>query len=115
IAHAEDGGAVGDDGDEIALGGQLVGSSRGGGDTLDRHGSARRIGEAEVALRRHRLGGDNFDLARPAAGVKVDRLRVRKFDVAFHAASRSSRGALSGTFIPEPPSLGARFAVTTWT
>ena len=70
IAEAEDGGAVGDDGDEIALGGVVVGGVLIGGDRQHRDRDARRIGQREVALRRHRLGGDHFELAGPALAVK---------------------------------------------
>ena len=83
IAEAEDGGAVGDDGDEIALGGQVIGLARIGGDFLDRHGDAGRIGEAEVALGRHRLRRDDLDLARPPARMEIQRFGAREFDVAF--------------------------------
>ena len=58
IAEPEDGGAVGDDGDEIALHRVVVGAARILGDGQHRHRDARRIGERQVALGRHRLGGD---------------------------------------------------------
>ena len=83
IAEAEDRGAVGDDRDEIALGGQLIGAAGIVGDRLDRDRDAGRISEAEVALRRHRLGGDDLDLARAAARVEFERLGFGEFDVAF--------------------------------
>ena len=85
IAEAEDRGAVGDDRDEIALGGIIVGKVGILGDGAHRHGDAGRISEAQVALRRHRLGGDDLDLARPALGVEVERLVLREFDVAAFA------------------------------
>ena len=100
IAEAEDRGAVGDHRDQIALGGIVIGRGRILGDRAHRHGDARRISEAEVALRRHRLGGDDLDLAGPAHGMEVQRLGLREFDVAAfaHAAlscfrhrSRASR------------------------
>src|ERR1700728_4697110 len=56
IAEAENGGAVGDDGDEIALGRVVVGERLIRGDGQHRDGDAGRIGERKVALRRHRLG-----------------------------------------------------------
>ena len=89
IAEAEDGGAVGDDRDEIALGGIIVG--RGGifGDRAHRHGDARRISEAEVALGRHRLGGDDLDLAGPPHRMEFERLGLREFDVAAFAHLRA--------------------------
>ena len=66
IAEAENGGAVGDDGDEIALHGVVVGLARVLGDRQHRHRDAGRIGQRQVALGRHRLGGDDFELAGPA-------------------------------------------------
>ena len=73
IAEAEDGGAVGDDGDHVALGGVVEGFGRVLGDGLHGDGDARRIGEGEVALRGHRLGGDDLQLAGAARGVEVER------------------------------------------
>ena len=70
VAEAENGGAVGDDGDEIALGRVVVGACLVLGDGQHRNGDAGRIGERQVALRRHRLGGDDFELAGPALAVK---------------------------------------------
>ena len=76
IAEAEDGGAVGDDGDEIALGRVVVGLALILGDGQHRHRDAGRIGERQVALRRHRLGGDDFELAGPALAVKQQRFLI---------------------------------------
>jgi len=73
---AQDGRAVGDDGDELALGGVIVGLALILGDRQHRHRDAGRIGEREIALRRHRLGGDDFELARPALAVKQQRFLV---------------------------------------
>ena len=70
IAEAENRGAVGDDGDEIALGRVVVGAALVLGDGQHRNGDARRIGEREVALRRHGLGGHDLELSRPALAVK---------------------------------------------
>ena len=70
IAEAEDGGAVGDHRDEIALGRVVVGEGLVLGDGQHRNGDAGRIGERKVALRRHRLGGDDFEFAGPALAVK---------------------------------------------
>ena len=83
IAEPQDGGAVGDDGDEIALGRVVVGAARVLGDGEHRHRDARRIGERQVALGRHRLGGDDSSLpgrptlwnCRASWSVKVGRLR----------------------------------------
>ena len=78
IAETENGGAVGDDGDEVALGGIVVGERLICGDGEHRNGDAGRIGEREVALRRHRLGGHHFELSRPALAVKQQRFLVGK-------------------------------------
>ena len=56
VAQAQDRGAVGDHRHQVALGGVLVGEVRIFGDGQHRHGHARRIGQREVALGRHRLG-----------------------------------------------------------
>ena len=71
IAEAENGGAVGDDGDEIALHGQVVGFARVLRDRQHRHGDAGRIGQRQIALRRHRLGGDDLKLAGPAHAMEL--------------------------------------------
>ena len=70
IAEAKDRGAVGDHRDEIALGGVVVGVGLVLGDRQHRHGDARRIGQREVALGRHRLGRDNFEFSGLAFAVK---------------------------------------------
>ena len=88
IAEAEDRGAVGDHRDEIALARVIVGAGRILGDRAHRHRDAGRISEAQVALRRHRLGGDDLDLARPPARVEFERFGFGIFDVAFgHGAA----------------------------
>ena len=66
VAEAENSRAVGNDGDEIAFNGQVVGLARVFGDRQHRHGDAGRIGQRQVALRRHRLGSDDLELAGPA-------------------------------------------------
>ena len=76
IAETENGGAVGDDGDEIALGGVIEGAAFVLGDGQHRHGDAGRIGQRQVALGRHRLGGHDFELARAALAVKQQRFLV---------------------------------------
>ena len=76
IAEAEDRGAVGDDGDEIALDRVIIGLGGVGRDRLDRHGDARRIGQRQVALRRHRLRRHDFELAGSPLGVELQRLLV---------------------------------------
>ena len=52
------------------LGGVVVGGVLIGGDRQHRDRDAGRIGERKVALRRHRLGGHDFELAGPALAVK---------------------------------------------
>ena len=71
IAQPQNRGAVGDDGDEIALDRVVVGAARILGDGEHRHRDARRIGERQVALGRHRLGGDDFQLAGPPDAMKL--------------------------------------------
>ena len=70
IAEAENGGAVGDHRDEIALGRVVVGLGFVLGDSEHRNGDAGRISKREVPLRRHRLGGHDFELSRAALAVK---------------------------------------------
>ena len=60
VAEPQDGGTVGDDGDEIALHRIVVGAAWILRDGQHRDGHARRIGERQVALGRHRLGGDDL-------------------------------------------------------
>ena len=71
IAEAEDGGAVRDHGDEVALVGVVVGRRRVLRDGVHRHGDARRIGERQVALGGERLGRGDFELAGLALGVEL--------------------------------------------
>ena len=76
VAEAEDGGAVGDYGDEITLGGVIEGAIFVLGDGEHRHRDARRIGQRQIALGCHRLGGDHFELARTALTVKQQRFLI---------------------------------------
>ena len=72
VAESEHGGAVGDDGDEVALRRVLV---REIGILLDleaRLGDAGRVGERQIALIGQRLGRNDGDLSRPAVGVVVE-------------------------------------------
>ena len=76
VAQAQHGGAVGDDGHQVALDRVVVG---GGGILLDREaggGDARRIGQRQVALRDQRLAGDDLDFARPARAMHDQRVAV---------------------------------------
>ncbi len=76
IAEAEDGRAVGDDGDEVSLVGVVVGGGGILGDGEHRHRDARRIGERKVTLRRQRLGGRDLELAGFSLGVELQRFLV---------------------------------------
>ena len=76
IAEPENGGAVGDDGDEVALDGVVVGLALVLGDGEHRHCDARRIGQRKIALGRHRFGGDDLELAGTALAVEEQRLLV---------------------------------------
>ena len=78
IAKAQDRGAVRDYRHQIALGGVFVRQLWIGGDRQHRHSDARRIGQAEVALGRHRFGGLDADLARRRVAVEVQRLFIGK-------------------------------------
>ena len=68
-AKAEHRRAVGDHGDEIALGRVFVDLSGLASDLQTRFGHTGRVGQSQIALRRGRLGGNDFDLSRAAAGV----------------------------------------------
>ena len=78
IAEAENGGAVGDDRHEIALGGVVVGGVGFLGDAAHRHRHAGAVGKRQIALGRHRLGRSDFELAGLSALMKLQRLLVRK-------------------------------------
>ena len=67
VAEPEHGGAVGDDGDEVALGRVLVDVVRILLDLEAGLGDARRVREREVPLIVQRLRGDDGDLAGPSA------------------------------------------------
>ena len=91
IAHAEDRGAVRDHRDEVPLGGIVV---DGGGivvDRLHRHRDAGRIGERQVALRGHRLGGDDLDLPRTAFRMEEQGFAFGELQ-RFVGHGRASRG-----------------------
>ncbi len=77
IAEPQDRRAVRDDGHEIALGGVVEDRVRVVGDGAHGGGHARRIGEREIPLRCHGLGGNDFELAGPALDVEAERLLVR--------------------------------------
>ena len=64
VAQAEYGGAVGDDGDQVALGGVGVNEGRIALNFEARHGDAGGVGQAQVALGTARLRGRDGDLTR---------------------------------------------------
>ena len=61
---------------KLPLVGVVVGLALVLGDRQHRHRDAGRIGQRQVALGRHRLGGDDFELAGPALAVKQQRFLV---------------------------------------
>ena len=65
VAESEDGGAVGDDRDQVALGGVLESVLWVLLDFEAGHGHAGRVGEAEISLGAARLGRDDLDFAGP--------------------------------------------------
>ena len=73
IAEAEDGGAVGDDRDEVLARGQVGRLGRVGGDRLAGRGDAGRIGERQVALVAERLGRLDLELSGPRIAVVEER------------------------------------------
>ena len=77
IAQAEHRGAVGDHRHQIAARGVVVDGVRVLEDGEAGGGDARRIGQRQVARRGQRLGRRDLDLARPAAGVQLQRLLGR--------------------------------------
>ena len=76
IAEPQDRGAIGDDGHQIAFGRVIISGGRVFRDGNDGHRHARRIGERQIALCRHRLGGDDFELAGPPARVELQRFLI---------------------------------------
>ncbi len=81
IAHPQDRRAIGDDGDEIALSGIIIGGRRIFGNHAHRDGDAGRISQRQVALRRHRLGRNDLDLAGAAGRMEKQRFTLGKFDI----------------------------------
>ncbi len=78
IAEAEDRRTVGDHRDDVAARGVVIGRVRIFGDRQHRHRDARRIGQRQVALGRHRFGGHNLELARPSLGMEQQGLLLGK-------------------------------------
>ncbi len=71
VAEAEDGGAVRDHRDEIALRGVVEDRARLALDVQAGKGDTGRIGERQIALRGQRFGRRDRQFAGPAAGVKL--------------------------------------------
>ena len=78
ITQAEDRGAIGNHGHEIALGGVVISKIGVVGDGAYRRRHARRVGQRQVTLRRHRLGRRDLELAGLRMGVECERLILRK-------------------------------------
>src|SRR5205085_8643703 len=74
IAEPEDGGAVRDDRDEIALRGVVEDGARLALDVEAGKGDAGRIGERQVALRGQRFGRRDRQFAGTAAGMELQGL-----------------------------------------
>ena len=66
VAQSQDGGAVGDDGYQVAFGGVFVDEARVAGDFEAGHGDTGGVGQAQIALREAGLGGDDGQLCRRA-------------------------------------------------
>ena len=108
VAQAEHRRAVGDDGDQVAARGELAGLARVGDDRLARVGDAGRIGQRQVALGGHRLGGDHRDLARRGLAVVVEGSRFQVRQAVRHVVSPV--GVLSVQVIFDTACDGARRA-----
>jgi hypothetical protein len=118
VAKAQDGGAVGDDPDEVTLRGVVVGRVRILGDLADGRGDARRVGEAEVALGGHRFGSGDRDLAGLGVAVKIERFLVcaRAAFLDGHGAVLSVRCGLASaqsTPTTAPLTMGSRVKAST--
>ncbi len=72
VAQAENGRTIADDGDQVALGRVVVGKLGMIGDLEHGKGNARRIGQRQIALGVHRLGGHDFQLAWSSLGMIVE-------------------------------------------
>ncbi len=76
IAESEDGRAVGDDGDEVALACVVIGRRRILRDGAHGHRHPRRISERQVALGCQRLGRGDFELAGLTLRVELQRFLI---------------------------------------
>ena len=96
VSEPQDRRAVGDDGHHVGPRRVVVGEAGVLGDALHGHRDAGGIGEGEVALGAHRLGGHDLQLARPAPRVEVERFLVRAAarGGGLHAALRPLGGDL---------------------
>src|SRR3546814_16754801 len=70
-----------DDGDDVALGGVVVGLRLVVANAQAGRGNAGRIGQREIALGGQRLGRLNLELAGPAAGVQIQRFQIGRAHV----------------------------------
>jgi hypothetical protein len=61
---------------KLPLGGVVVSEALVLGDGQHRYRDAGRVGEREIALRRHRLGGDHLELAGSPLAVKQQRFLI---------------------------------------
>ena len=99
IAETQDRGAVGDNRDHVAFDGVIEGPRGILRDGEHRHRDARRIGERQIALRRHRLRRLDGELARPALRVELQRLLIGE-----GRAFRATLGLLGHCFSGVPAS-----------
>ena len=77
IAQPQDGGAVGDDGHQVALAGVAVGIGRVGGDFAHRLGDARAVGQGQIPRGLGGLGEGYGYLAGNGLGVVIERLLTK--------------------------------------
>ncbi len=96
IAETENGGAVRDHADEVALCGVVEGAARVFGNGEHGYGDAGGVGERKIALRRHRLGRDDFELSGPSGRVKLQRFLIGE------CRPRIAALLLSHTLLPGP-------------
>ena len=76
IAQAQNGCAIGDDGDKIAFDRVVVSFGRIFGDGVDGHRDAWRIGQRQVALGRHGLCRRNLELSGPSSRMELQRFLI---------------------------------------
>ena len=93
VAQSQHGGAVGDDGDEVGAGGEFAGGAGVGDDGGARGRDAWGVGEGEVALGGHALGGLDGDFAGAREAVVVERGLA---EVVVHLNLSKARGSAPG-------------------